>query len=80
MKFSLLPKPGDSLVHYILFYLIGCSVSFPMIYFFLSGDLAANFNFSFFAKHCVQGIALGAIAGISVYWFEISRRDSEVKS
>ena len=77
MKLSVLPRQGNSWIHYILFYVIGCSVSFPLIYFFLSSDLAANFNSAFFAKHCSQGIVVGFIAGVSVYLFEKNRKSSK---
>jgi hypothetical protein len=76
MKLITLPRQGDSLIRYILFYLIGCSVSFPTTYYLLSGDLSANFSFTFFVKHGIQGIVVGAIGGIFVYWFERSRKAS----
>ena len=76
MKLGVLPRHGNSWVHYILFYMVGCAISFPLIYYFLSGNLTANFNYGFIAKHCIQGIAVGFIAGISVYLFERNRKSS----
>ena len=77
MKWNVLPRHGSSWGHYIVFYVIGGSISFPLIYYFLLGNLTANFTYDFFVKHCIRGIAIGFIAGISVYSFERNGRSSK---
>ena len=70
----MIPRPGDTLMRYVLWYVIACALSYPTIYYLLSSlqlhDFAANLNMKYLCAHSIQGILVGGLGAVGVYLYE----------